>query len=250
MAIAGEIEPVSHAIFADTRWEPTPVYEHMQKLTVLAEDAGIQVHIVSAGDIRADALDASKRFASMPLHVRNKDGGDAMARRQCTNEYKLQPILKKERELAGLKKGQRCTEHRITTLIGISLDELGRMRDPAFPWIVNEYPLVDARMTRNDCHEYHRKRQLPDPPRSACLGCPYHSDAEWRNIKYNDAAGWADVVDFDERIRQGDVADRLYEGRAYLHSKRIPLSVVDFSTEEDRGQGTLFDNDCVGMCGL
>jgi len=250
MALGGDIEPVDHVVFADTGWEPDAVIANMKHYAGRCEQAGVQFHMVSGGNIRADALDPAKRYASMPVHVTNLTGGDAMGRRQCTNEYKIQPILKLQRELAGLKKGQRCKQHRVTTLIGISLDEIQRMKDPAFPWIRNEYPLVDLRMSRQSCLAWMESHQLPRPPRSACIGCPYHSDHEWRQIKA-DPVQWADACQFDDAIRApGAVSDRMFEGGAFLHAKRIPLREVDLTTEEDRGQGTLFDNECEGMCGL
>lgn len=251
MAIAGEIEPVQHAIFADTGWEPKPVYEHMEKMRVEAEAAGIEFHIVSAGNIKDDTLNPAQRFASMPVHVVNLEGKPAMGRRQCTSEYKIQPLLAKQREIAGLKSGQRCKEHRITTLIGISLDEVQRMKDPLFSWIRNEYPLIDKRITRHDCLLWNQRNNHETPPRSACIGCPFHSDNEWRNIRDNDPESWADAIFFDDQLRSNpDVAARMFEGRAYLHAKRIPLSVVDLSTLEDHGQTNMFGNECEGMCGV
>lgn len=251
MAIAGDIEPVQHAIFADTGWEPKAVYAHMEKMREVAEDAGIKFHIVSYGNIRDDALDPERRFASMPFHVRGETGSDVMARRQCTSVYKLEPLMKKQREIAGLAKGARCKEHRITSVIGISWDEAQRMKDPMFPWIRNEYPLVDRRITRYDCLQYHSDRNIERPPRSACIGCPYHSNEEWRHMKLNDPESWEDAVDFDEQIRSIEgIMYRMYQGRAYLHRDRIPLRIVDVSNEEDRGQLSMFGNECEGMCGL
>jgi len=251
MLIGGEIEPVQHAIFSDTGWEPKGVYEHMAKMRTLAENAGIEFHIVSNGNILQDLFDSDARYGSMPVHVVNQEGKPAMSRRQCTSEYKIKPLVDKQREIAGLQPGERCKEHRITTLIGISLDEIQRMKDPLFAWIVNEYPLIDRRMTRNDCLMYHRKRDLEKPPRSACIGCPYHSDNEWRNIRDNDPEAWADAIRVDEAIRSDPVASqRMYQGRAYLHAKRIPLAQVDLSTAEDHGQLNMFGNECEGMCGL
>lgn len=250
MMIHEEIEPAQHAVFSDTGWEPRAVYEHLHVMRREAESAGIEFHIVSQGNIRNDALNPNHSFASMPVHVVNLEGIQAMGRRQCTREYKLKPLLSKQREIAGLKPGERCKEHRITTIIGISLDEIQRMKDPLFSWIVNEYPLVDNRITRNDCIQWNIKNGYQRPPRSSCIGCPFHSDHEWRAIKA-DPDDWADAVDFDHRIRHDPaVAARMFEGQAFLHSKRIPLSEVDLSTEEERGQGTLFDIECEGMCGL
>lgn len=258
MAINGDIEPVAHAVFSDTGWEPKAVYEHMKKTRIEAERAGIEFHVVSSGNIRSDSLDPNKRFASMPLHVRGRDAksNGVLARRQCTSEYKLKPLLEKQREIAGLKRGQRCKEHRITSVIGISWDEYQRMKDPLFPWIVNEYPLVDRQITRHQCLQYNKEKGFELPPRSACIGCPFHSDKEWRNIKLNDPESWADAVAFDEAIRDRSnlenekIALRFFDGRAYLHSSRMPLSEVDLRNEEDRGQLSMFDMECEGMCGL
>ena len=249
MALRGDLEPIDHVVFADTGWEPASVYENLEMYRPRCESAGIGFHVVSKGNIRSDALDPSTGFASMPVHATGKDGsGPVLGRRQCTSEYKLGPLLKKQRELAGLKPRGRSTAHLVTSIIGISLDEISRMRDGAFPWIRNEYPLVDMRMTRQSCVAYWQKLALPSPPRSACIGCPYHSDHEWRRLTPDE---FEDACQFDEAIRQpGAVADRLYEGQAYLHAKRIPLREVDLTTEEDRGQGRLFDSECLGMCGL
>ena len=99
MMIAGEIEMADHVIFADTGWEPEPVYAHLAKLEALMEKHKIRFHKVSAGNIREDALNMEKRFASMPLYMKKQDGSKGMVRRQCTNEYKIQPLLKLQREL-------------------------------------------------------------------------------------------------------------------------------------------------------
>jgi hypothetical protein len=42
----------------------------------------------------------------------------------------------------------------------------------------------------------------------------------------------------------------MFEGRAYLHPSRIPLDQVDIRSEEEKGQQTMFDMECEGMCGL
>lgn len=249
MCLSGEIEPVDHVVFSDTGWEPRAVYEHLAEMRQLVDDAGVPFHQVSNGNLREAVLGDQTRFAGLPVHVRGLQGQQVIGRRQCTNEYKLKPVMAKQRELAGLKPRQRSNEVLMESVIGISLDEIQRMRDGLFPWIRNSYPLVDLRMTRHDCLEYHRVRDLPLPPRSSCIGCPYHSDREWRAVR-DDPDAWADAVAFDEAIRQPPVSHMMFEGRAYLHHTRQPLSEVDLSSEEERGQGSLFDAECLGMCGL
>lgn len=249
MIIHGELPAVDHAIFSDTGWEPQAVYRHLDLLKAECDAAGIPLHIVSNGNIRDDALNPEHRFASMPVHILNRKGQPAIGRRQCTAEYKLRPLLSKQRELAGLKPGQRCNEHRITTLIGISWDETQRVKDPAFTWIRNEYPLIEARIRRSDCIDWNTKHGYAAPPRSSCIGCPYHSNKEWRAIR-DDPDAWEDAVDFDRQLRAGRIGQLLAPSEAFLHPARIPLDQVDIRSEEEKGQGTLFDMECEGMCGL
>jgi hypothetical protein len=249
MILAGELPAVDHAIFSDTGWEPRTVYKHLETLAAECEAANLPLHIVSNGNIREDALSEERRFASMPLHITKPDGRPAMGRRQCTSEYKLKPLLAKQRELAGLLPRQRSTKRLVRTLIGISWDETQRMRTPPFPWIEHEYPLVDLRMTRTECLRWNEEHGFPRPPRSSCIGCPFHSNAEWRAIR-DEPDDWADAIDFDRQLRDGRIAGLLGRTRAYLHSSRVPLEDADIRSQEEAGQGTLFDMECEGMCGL
>ncbi|MDQ0988801.1 3'-phosphoadenosine 5'-phosphosulfate sulfotransferase (PAPS reductase)/FAD synthetase [Streptomyces sp. V3I7] len=85
LSAEGILPKVDYAIFADTGWEPKAVYAHLDRLErEIAKPAGIPVLRVSAGNIREDALDPDHRFASMPLHILNRDGKKGMTRRQCT----------------------------------------------------------------------------------------------------------------------------------------------------------------------
>lgn len=249
MMLEGEIPKADHVIFADTGWEPKGVYKHLQYLEGLMRDANLSFHKVSAGNIREDFLTDGKRYASMPLHMIGEDGKRGMVRRQCTAEYKLKPLMQKQRELAGLAKGQRCKEHRITTVIGISYDEVQRMRDPEFSWIRHDYPLIDRRITRQDCIDWCEKRGYPKPPRSACIGCPFKNQDEWRLLK-SMPEEWADAVAFDEAIRSVPHLVARYRGTPYLHKSAVPLTEVDLRTDEELGIQSLFDQECEGMCGL
>lgn len=250
MAIHGEIPKPDHVIFADVGWEPDNVYEHLNYLERLMAQAEIPFHKVSEGNIRRDALNPQgNRFASMPFFVKNEKDKMGMVRRQCTSEYKIKPLLKKQRELAGLVPKQRSKEHLITTLIGISLDESQRMRDAAFPWIRNEYPLIDLGMTRQDCLDWCEAHGYKRPPRSACIGCPFKSQDEWRLLKAQPKE-WADAVEFDNALRTTDRLVERFDGKVYLHRSGVPLSEVDLRTDDEKGIWSLFDMECEGMCGL
>jgi hypothetical protein len=250
MALHGEIEPLDAAIFADTGWEPKAVYEHLKYLQGICQEHDLPLHIVSKGNIRADALNHGHRFATMPIFIRNDDNSKGMARRQCTAEYKVAPVVKLQRELAGLQPRQRSKEHLLTSIIGISLDEYQRMRDAPFPWLHHEYPLVDMGITREQCLKWVAEKGYNKPPRSACIGCPYKQNSEWRLLKDEAPDEWADAVAFDYAIRGGYKREgaRL-DGQMFLHRSLIPLDEVDLSTPQERGIWGLFDDECQGMCG-
>lgn len=244
MAAHGEITPMpSCAIFADTGWEPQAVYEHLQWL--MSGMLPFPVHVVSGGDLRQAVLNYSNasggRFAAVPWFMRRPNGDSAMGRRQCTKEYKLYPIRRKIRELLGGKTPKGGAE----IWLGISTDEVFRMKPSANQYIVNRWPLIDALMSRWDCLQWLRRHGYPEPAKSACIGCPFHSDEQWRALRQRPDE-WADALEVDVAIRNQPGS----RGQQFMHHSLVPLSEVDLSTAEDRGQLNLFNNECEGMCGV
>jgi len=138
--------------------------------------------------------------------------------------------------------------------MGISMDEISRMRDSRFPMtIANLYPLIDLGFTRVACLDWLEARGYPLPPKSACTFCPYRSDRQFRDLKDNDPEGWAEAVRVDEAIRTGlrDAARKTpLQGQMFVHRSLVPLAEVDLSSAEERGQPNLFNNECEGMCGV
>jgi len=235
MACEGELT-FDAAIFADTQWEPAAVYEWLSVLEGHAADAGIPVHRVTNGNIREMTLGAGgARFASLPLFVRQPNGRTGMGRRQCTEKYKVRPIQRLVRQL-----GARAAQPAVVAL-GISLDEVRRMRDSRVRYVRHCYPLVDKRMTRGDCLVWLRQHGYPTPQRSACIGCPYRRNSEWRSLT---PAELADAVDFDARIRDHN---QKQTGQQFLHRSFVPLKEVDLRSEQDRGQTDMFDSDGCGV---
>ncbi len=220
---------VDCAIFADTGWEPAAVYAHLDRLEAALTAAGISLHRVSSGDLRADALDPAHRYASIPYFVRNPDGSEGMGRRQCTAEYKLAPIMRKVRELLGAKPPQYRTVpagRHADQLIGFSTDEIfrvGRATDRGVRYATRRYPLLDLGMSRTDCERWLRSRGWTNVVKSACLGCPFHGNAQWRSLRDSHPDEWADAVEFDRAIRKGGARGLPPGGEAFLHRSRVPL---------------------------
>lgn len=265
LSCLGILPKLDYAIFADTQWEPKEVYQHLWWLAEQADKAGIPILINTTGDIRADLLrsmvrgtkEKEQRWVSMPLFTRDRvTDSFGMIRRQCTQEYKLKVIEKTIRQnILGLQKGERVPgDVHVNQWVGISLDEKQRMRASDKRWQTNRYPLIgwpeqllEKRWTRAMCKEWFA-REYPGRtlPRSACIGCPFHSNDEWREMKKNHPEYFTDACDFDRRIRtcggrQGDV---------FLHNQRIPLEDVDFSRPNPTQQNLFATQECLGMCGV
>ncbi|MFD9224857.1 hypothetical protein ACFWDI_33775 [Streptomyces sp. NPDC060064] len=229
LSAEGILPEVDYAIFADTGWEPQAVYDHLNHLErEIAEPAGIPITRVSSGNIRADALDPDHRFASIPLYVLNQDGNTGMTRRQCTGEYKIKPIKKKVRELLRFPYPTRIPKGVFAEQwVGISTDEFHRAKDSDVKYMRNRHPLIDMDWSRSDCVRYLTSLGLADTPKSSCLGCPFHGNAQWRHIRDTSPSEWSDVVEFDAAIRKGNAranatGNRLL-GQAFLHRSRVPL---------------------------
>lgn len=243
MAARGEIEAPDCAIFADTGDEPRAVYEHLAWLT-----SGIlpfPVHRVSAGKSLIQTLRDGGEGGRIPFHKRSASG-ESMVRRQCTRNWKIRPIRRKIRDLLGVEPRGYVAASSVESWIGISLDEITRIRPSGCSFIHNRHPLVEARMTRQDCYRWLEQRQHPVPPKSRCKYCPYQGDADWLGLKASPDE-WAEVVELDGWLRE-PAQVRRFHGELFLHQRRQPLVSVDLSP--NRAAPSLFDHECEGMCGV
>jgi hypothetical protein len=256
MAARGDIEMPDCAIFADTQSEPGAVYRHLEWLET---QLPFPVHRVTVGSLKEAMLarDVKRTWGRPPLFVRNRTtGAVAFTKRQCTQDYKLIPIRRKVRELLGMKPGQQARvflglKRRdpvpaiVEQWIGISTDEIVRLKRSREPWVQNRHVLIEARMSRQDCKTWLTKRQYPIPPKSACSFCPYHTNAMWRDIRDNDPEAWADALEVDEAIAEG--LPGLREG-GFLHRSLTRLRVAPIDAPDVPGFD--FANECEGMCGV
>lgn len=257
----GILKPMPDAaIFADTGWEPQEVYAWLDWLTAQLPFHVYKVRTDSARykgmTLRDFTLRATMRDKKlhMPIPVFTRDGSKlGMTRRQCTRDWKIRPIDKLSKKLAGLRPNGRLPKVPVvTSYIGISLDEIQRVKPsrPEESWKLKKHPLVfELQWRRGDCIDWMKERGYPEPPRSACIGCPYHDDYEWWRIK-QDSVQWADAVGCDETIRNAGGT----RGELFLHHSGLPL--VDAVPDEEPKRKTdnpvnlqLF-NECEGMCGV
>jgi hypothetical protein len=241
------------AIFADTQGEPKAVYRHLDWLKPICEK-WFPVRTVSRGNLSEDLINGVNAwggsFVSIPAFTM-ESGKKGIAKRQCTHDYKTEVIDQYiRREILGLKPGRSAPkDNGITQVLGLSYDETARVirvkaRFQASMFDV-EFPLWSMEMTRVACKTW-LKRNYPDQPipRSACVYCPYHTNAEWRDIKGN-PEDWKQAVRIDEAIRGRD-------SKLFVHKSCVPLAEADLRETDDKtGQAQFgFLQECEGMCGV
>lgn len=260
MAARGEVPNYPHldaAIFADTQDEPASVYEWLGWLEaeIARSPHPYPVHRVTAGKLSEETLrirdNGERRWSKSNIpHFTKMPSGETgiMPSRQCTHDYKIRPILKKAREIANVPRGAKVPK--VTQWIGISLDEVHRMKMSRDAWATNAWPLVDMRMRRHDCLLWMERNGYPKPPRSSCVYCPYHSDAEWRRLKTEEPQAFTQAAEFERQLQQIHAQTDNRDAKPFLHKLCVPIGEVDFSTLEDRGQMSLWGNECEGMCGV
>lgn len=248
MAGCGEVTPMPvAAVFADTQAEPEGVYKWLDWLEQQLPFPVLRVSNGSLTEISTTVRTSKKSGQTylphaVPAYTRNADGSSGTYFRQCTDKHKLVPLRKAIDKLRG--------DQEAIVWIGISMDEVVRMKPSRVAGIVHQWPLIDRGITRRQCLDWMAEKGYPEPPRSSCSYCPYHSDAEWRRLRDHEPKAFAEAVDYERRLQAAaEQVDRL-TGVPFLHNKRIPLDQVDFSTDVERGQGLLWGNECEGMCGV
>ena len=226
------------AIFADTRWEPPSVYEHLEWLK---DQLSFPLYVVDNGrSLREDVKaltnhSGSRSYVDIPVYLKGSGGeGDGIARRQCTDNYKIRPIRRKMRELLGPRRRQRVPAGTNVELwLGISTDEAIRMKTSRDAWIRNRYPLIEAGMSRKDCADWWAARYSRPLERSACVACPYQSRHRWVETKRRWPELFAEAVGIDARMRDWLALRKT----PYLHMLRMPLDEAVALDEGCLGSG-------------
>ena len=250
MALEGKINGVipDYIIFSDTGWEPVSIYKWVDKVNAyIKRKYNREIIFTNGGNIRTDLINSVKtgsRVASLPFYTLDDDGKKGMVMRQCTGDYKINPVKKKVRELLGYEPRQRVKEV-IHMWKGISTDEIQRVKPIADKWIEAEHPLIDVvMMNRSNCIAYVEREGLGTPAKSSCIGCPFHDNQTWLEMKRNDPQSFQDACEMDELIRN---MPKL-KSRCYLHRSCVPLKDADLN--ENQMTFDDFINECEGFCGI
>ncbi len=233
MSALGEIDPLDVAIHIDLHWEKRRTIQTRDWYTAWARERGVRVEIIDAGDIHA--LGAAEHV-HMPFWTAT--GGPLQ--RQCTQNFKVKPARRRIRELLGYhaSKPPHPRPGAVEQWIGFSLDEWERMKASGVKFIVNRFPLIERRLTRQDCATWLRAHDLPVPVKSGCIGCPYTSASEWLDLRAHEPESWQEAVAFDEANRHNPLAKRnggnSTADALYVWQEATPLAEADLEAAARR----------------
>jgi hypothetical protein len=158
---------------------------------------------------------------SVPIPMR-AGGNGKPGSRSCTADFKIS-VVNKWIKQQGFP--------RVTTGLGISMDEVHRMRDTHWHdrygkkkfgfWQRREYPLIELRLRRQDCQHIIAGAGLPLPPKSSCWFCPFHRPNEWIEMKRETPDLFIQAVELEKAMN----AKRNLLGRdaMYFHGSLLPL---------------------------
>ena len=167
------------AIFADPQAEHYKSYDMLKWLLQWQEDNdGVPIVINKDSNILNDIMNTQNRYGGKWVVIPAFGEKGGMVMRQCTNDYKIQPVKDSIRRLHKLEPRKRMKPTELW--LGISTDEIERMKDSRMYNVKYFYPLIYHMISRNDCIRFFKENNFPVPIKSSCVFCPYHSNDFWK----------------------------------------------------------------------
>lgn len=259
LAAEGALPAPDVAIFADTGWEPAEVYEHLDRLeravpfeVVRVQQGDLRAESIDPSfglrlplfvrhpgrnRIVTTPRQCTPHYKVRPIQTetRRRLGAtvtDAPCRYCEGSGRRVAPWLAKRGEdtvgtcsvCGGSGRVERVGNppagSTVEQWVGFSTDEIGRVSESRIGYIVNRFPLLELDMSRNDCLAWLAERGWDSVAKSACIGCPFHGNRAWRDLRDHRPDEWQDAVAFDRSLREGTNA---LDHPVYLHRSGMPL---------------------------
>jgi len=213
------------AVMVDTGREKSSTWRYVDDvLRPELARAGVELQIVRKADFTDIDLWSRNGKHILVGGFTNKTGHVGKLTNFCSGEWKRDVIGRYLRSV-----GVECCDN----WLGISAEEVGRVRISRRSWCRNRYPLLfdlTPPLRRGDCIRIVEEAGWPRAPRSSCWMCPGMSSDEWLELKDNWPGDFGAAVKLEAEVR-------LKDANFFLHQSCRPLDQVDFSS-----QGVLFAN--------
>lgn len=215
----GKLPRPERIVMADTGREATETWEYTEAwvkplLTSLDLTLEVAPHSLATVD-----LYSHKGTLLIPA-ITGPGGGQFST--YCSGEWKAEVVRRYLRSLGyGAKRP-------VLTWLGMSLDEIGRLKPGDLQWQKLHWPLVfDVPLTRADCRALILRHGWPEPPKSSCWMCPFRNNSQWARLKEHYPADWQAAIELDEAIRARDPMHR-----HAVHRSGLPLAEADLSVAD------------------
>lgn len=173
-------------------------------------------------DVEIPIFTNRKHRIDLPLYGSN--GGQL--RQTCTEKYKVRAIRQQLRRMGA----QTALTH-----LGLTLDEVHRMKGSDKKWHQHYYPLIATfQMYRAMVHAELAKRNIPWLVSTECDGCPHKGRHRWLRTG-------------PETIQELTEFEAQFGGEFFLTDQRVPLP--EALNKFNDGQLSFFDSCDGGYCG-
>jgi hypothetical protein len=198
LAAQGKLGRVDAALFANVGDDS----EHPATVTYVRDVA------VPFGGMRVNVLELRRRLRdgtvetlmgrmqragskALPIPIRGSETGKP-GKRSCTVDFKAKVIGKWLRARGASRTAP------ADVMLGISWDEIERLGNKQTASYENLlYPLIDLRLTREDCKRIIERAGLPVPPKSACFFCPFHRPSVWAKMRRDEPVLFYKAADLE-----------------------------------------------------
>lgn len=212
---------------ADTSREASETWEYTDRwVRPMLRGVGVEIQVIPHSLANVD-LYGGKDGKSLLIPAYTATGALPTL---CSTEWKTRVFA---RYLRSLRYGP---DRPVRTWIGISVDEMGRMKPSGTVWQEYYHPLIwDFQMRREHCRELVEKAGLPTPPKSSCWMCPFRRNSQWRRLRDLYPQDFEKACRLDEEIRAKDEREGVW-----LHESRVPLREADLADKPDPPMLRLF----------
>ncbi|GAH58615.1 unnamed protein product, partial [marine sediment metagenome] len=147
------------AVFVDTGCEKPETYEYLD----LLNKKGYEItKIIPEVEGHTTLYDYFWHWKIIPL----------MRYRICTLKFKTQPV-------------EKYIEKPCELMIGYNFNERRRRHLKDRKGITHKFPLIEKKITREQCVKIIRDHDLPVPTKSGCYLCPFQKKRDWKKLRDN-----------------------------------------------------------------
>lgn len=214
LGLSGVMERPDFVVFADTGSEQKHTLDTVENIQRICREESIGFRRVTSEHYPIHEYYIGKGLVPQIKNV------------QCTDRFKIRPINKFVREIADESKPKPWVE----MWLGITTDEIHRMRENPRKYVKNRFPLIEMGWTRNQCEAYLR-REHPElvVEKSGCWHCHYQSAHKWAKL----ARESPELFQISRKMEEGAKANGmrkfgLYKGQSIAAFDNGKLTLEDF----------------------